>query len=234
LVVEDVRCRPCCSSRCPLPRSVSTRCSLSGGRVSSPAVRCPAARCPTVGRPVTWFRRPDRPVRPSGAARPAASRLVSARPSCGVRPGSARRGPGSTPVRRGLHGWSGSDPVWPAACRAARRRLGGLDAGDAAAVVGRPVGEGAGREPGPVALGLRRRPRLAADRPGRSAWPEGGSSPAADLGQDAQLLSVAVVEPAAPSRRARKGQRARRRGWARGPSAAQPGSELAGSAPTTL
>jgi hypothetical protein len=48
---------------------------------------------------------------------------------------------------------------------------GGLDAGDAAEVVGRLVGEGAGRDLGRVALGLRRRPRSAADRPGRPGWP---------------------------------------------------------------
>jgi hypothetical protein len=59
----------------------------------------------------------DRPVRPSGAARPASSRLVSARPSCGVRPvpGQPAAALGITPVRQGLHGWSGSGSVWPAA-----------------------------------------------------------------------------------------------------------------------
>jgi hypothetical protein len=228
-VVEDVRCRPCCSSRCPLPRSVSTRCSLSGVRVSSPAVRCP-----TVGRPVTWFRRPG-PTCPAVWCRPSGGQPSGVRPSVLWRPswvsppwpwehaGSA--GPSRLEwvgSRVACHVPSGSST---ARRPGRRRRCGGRG----------PTGrEGAGREPGPVALGLRRRPRSAADRPGRPAWPEGGSSPAADLGQAAQLLSVVVVEPATPSRRARKGQRARRRGWARGPSAAQPGSELAGSAPTTL
>jgi hypothetical protein len=85
----------------------------------------------------------DRPVRPSGAARPAVSCLVSARPSCGVCPvpGQPAVTLGSTPSDGGLHGWSGSGSVWPAGCPSGSvDGCGGLDAGDAAEVVGRPRG----------------------------------------------------------------------------------------------
>jgi hypothetical protein len=199
------------------------------------AVRCPVSGCP---------------VQPSGV-QPSGHLVV---PSSGTDlsgrlvPSVRRPAVWCPPVRPVASVPSRVSPPWPwehaspagpsrlewvgsrVACRVASGSSTAEEAwtpGDAAEVVGRPVGEGAGRESGPVAFGLRRRPRSAADRPGRPACPEGGSPLAADLGQDAQLLSVVVVEPAAPGRRARKGQRARRQGWERSPSAAQRGNELA-------
>ena len=179
-----------------LPGGASGRCSgrgaspWSGGRDVRRTVRCrslstmgvhpvrflvrsgvqPSGVQPSGVRP-SGVRSPgsvvqDRPVRPSGAARP----------SCGVCPvpGQPAVTLGSTPSGRGLHGWSGSGSGWRAGCPSGSvDGCGGLDAGDAAEVVGRPRGACRSRvaELDRVALRLRRRPRSAADRPGRPAWP---------------------------------------------------------------
>jgi hypothetical protein len=130
--------------RRPLPVLVhhwaAAQAGSSSGPVSSRSVsarRVSSVRCPPVG----W---------PSGtglsgrlaSGRPASSRLVSARPSCGVRPVSGQPavalGP---PVRQDLHGWSGLGSAWLAAYPSGSvDGGGGLDAGDAAEVVGRPGG----------------------------------------------------------------------------------------------
>jgi hypothetical protein len=142
--------------------------------VRCPAVRCPTVRCPTVGRPVTWLRRPG-PTCPTVWCRPSGVRPSDVGPSVLWRPsrtGSARHRLGTTPLRQGLHGWSGWSSVSPAGCPSGSiDGCGGLDAGDAAEVVGRPVGEGAGREPGPGRARAEAAAALGADRPGRSAWP---------------------------------------------------------------
>jgi hypothetical protein len=128
-----------------LPGGASGRCP---GRRASPWSGRP--RCPPY-RPLPvlvhhWVS--SRPV----SSRPVSSRPVSARPSCGVRPvpGQPAVALGITPVPQGLHGWSGSGSVWPAAGPS-----GSSTAEEAwtQATLRRswvdPVGEGAGRGPGP-------------------------------------------------------------------------------------
>jgi hypothetical protein len=105
-----------------------------------------------------------------------------------------------------------------------------------AEVVGRPRGACRSRvaDLGRVAFGLRRRPRAAADRPGRPAWPGPARRRRLPWVRDARLLSVVVVEPdarvdwpqGAMSLAAQDGRAA----------PARPSQEVsvAGSAPTTL
>jgi hypothetical protein len=144
--------------------------------VRCPAVRCPAVRCPTVGCPVAWFHRPG-PACPAVWCRPSGVQPSGVRPSVlwrPSRPGSARRSP-----------WDHAGPAGPCTAgvgrvpgglpraRAARRRLRRL--GRKRRCGGRGSTEGsvplAGHGPGPGCARLRRRPRSAADRPGRPAWP---------------------------------------------------------------
>jgi len=155
-----------------LPGGASGRCSgrgaspWSGGRDVRRTVRCrslstmgvhpvrflvrsgvqPSGVQPSGVRP-SGVRSPgsvvqDRPVRPSGAARPAVSCLVSARPSCGVCPV-----PGQPAVALGSAGPAGPSRLewigFRVACRLPERlgrRLRGLDAGDPAEVMGRSGG----------------------------------------------------------------------------------------------
>jgi hypothetical protein len=139
--------------------------------VSIRPVRCPArpVSSPSGVQPV---RCPPSAVRPSGVRCPASGCLVSARLSCRVRllPHQPGGGVGDDVGAAGnLHGGNGSRFMWFAASRAARSTArGGLGAGDAAKVVGRPGGSGGGvGRSWPVVLGRRRRRCSTADRPGR-------------------------------------------------------------------
>ena len=175
-VRRTVRCRSLSTIGCPpgpVPRPV--RC---------PAVRCPAVRCPS--GPVSGHLAPSSRTDLSGrlvSARPAVSCLVSARPSCGVRPvpGQPAVALGARRSGRGLRGRSGSGSVWPAACPSGsvygwrpgrRRRCGGRG----------PTGRGGCRSR--TWAGLRSgcgggRARPLTDQGGQPSLAWGRSSPAA-------------------------------------------------------
>jgi hypothetical protein len=168
----------------PRPTSISARrrpMSTQAGIVGTAARRSPlpvlvhhwvsAQAGPSFG-PVS-----SRPVSARRvSSRPASSRLVSARPSCGVRPVSGQPAVALRPA--GPAGPSRLECVgFGVACRVPerlRRRQRGLNAGDAWGGRG-PTGRGGWQsrvaDLGRVTLGLRRRPRSAADRPGRPPWP---------------------------------------------------------------
>jgi hypothetical protein len=220
--------------RSPLPVLVHHWTSAQAGSSSGPVSSRPVSARRVSSRPVSARRVSvrDRPVRPSGV-RPSGVQPAGVRPSVLWRPSrlrSARRGPwdrrSGRPSRLECVGFG-------VACRVPerlRRRRRGLDAGDAAEVVGPRSGRVAvaGRGPAPGHARARRRPRSAADRPGRPPWP-GSLAAGGYPGPDAQLRSVVVVEPTAPSGLASKAHELGGPGWPRGPSAAQPRGELAGS-----
>jgi hypothetical protein len=150
-----------CRSLSPL---VSTRSGSSSGLVSS--------------RPVSNHLAPSsRPTCPAVWCRPSGGQLSGVRPSVlwrPSRPGSPCRGPwGARRFGRAFTAGVGGVPCGLPGARASPSTLRGLDAGDAAAVVGRARGACRSRvaDLDRVALGLRRRPRSAVDRPGRPAWP---------------------------------------------------------------
>ena len=210
--------------RSPLPVLVHHWTSAQAGSSSGPVSSRPVSARRVSVR--------DRPVTPSGV-RPSGVQPAGVRPSVLWRPSrlrSARRGPwdrrSGRPSRLECVGFG-------VACRVPerlRRRRRGLDAGDAAEVVGPGRGGWQSRVADLRRVTLGRgagRARLLTDQGDHPGL--GRSPPAATLGPDAQLRSVVVVEPTAPSGLASKAHELGGPGWPRGPSAAQPRGELAGS-----
>ena len=244
-------------------RSVSTTgCPPNPAR--RPGSRCPAVRCPAVQCPVIWLPRPDAVVQPAGVqpvrrpavwcpARPASSRLVSAR-----RPGRSRLVPrppgggdgGDLGTAGSGHDWIESSSRWSGPV------LGGSVDGPRRHGCGHRCGGGVQAGGGAPAADLGRvvlRREAAPDRPGRPDRREGrcrwplrwgrelagamlphGTVRGRPSGLEPRLLCVVIAEPDVRVDGPGRIKRARRRGRRAAPARPRQVASATGSTPATL